>query len=929
MKAKIISASAGTGKTYTMALEFIKALNNKISYDQILVITFTKKATFEIKERVFKFLKQIAFQEEGYEELVKNLNINVDYILLKNIYEDMIKNTENIRISTMDSFINKMFKNVIAPYKNVYKYEVIDSNSNEYLLQLLSNIVKDKKSMSIFKDFYDINPKVKKLENYTDDIKSILELKPFLYDLVNKELLVSDIKEYDFEYIKNLLSDFLFRFKETFSFYSTADKLFESTNEKQLFSNMTKNILEGKILKKNEIANDYFKNNILPILCSFYYKEVIIKYNNIYRKFAKVCYEFDEKNKFSSKCFTYNDITFFTKKYLYDKELNLIDNMTATPTFLSILGGNIETMMIDEFQDTSYIQFYLFLPIIKTCKNLLVVGDEKQSIYGFRGGDKRLFTNLDTILKNNVEGIEIEKLNLNTCYRSKENVVNFVNKVFSSLNEFDYNKVNFIKPEGYINVQMIDSKGDELASIVCDNIIKNNHYNKTAILFRNNKDISDFSRELELRGIKYQSIASNSIENVKAANSIYKLIHHIYSGNIYSLLEFLRSDLIGFNLSKIRDFLENDDFKDIVIDNVNKLKKNQKNFKKRYIKYFGYGVNPSNEDILNINKFLDIVESKKNIKEFLSYYDENAKNIKKENSIEDEGIKLLTIHKSKGLEFDNVYTFVKLKTNTYRDFTLVKEYDDNFNLIEAIFIKKKDVISKNKHGKYYLDLCNRISYDDEINNMYVALTRAKSNMCVFVLDDSLNINKNEIHGELKNTDVNLLKDENYSFSNHEFYLDTVYTKYDIKQKNSIVMEQKRKIGLAIHYFFQYLININYEKYAYSMLLKKYGNLIGANLVKKIKENCIKYAIQNLDIFRENCEVHTEFEIFNEKNEKYIIDRINIDHEKKEIFIYDYKTIKEPDNVDEYKKQIKNYKNIIESQYKDYKVNTKLLSISIF
>ena len=74
-----------------------------------------------------------------------------------------------------------------------------------------------------------------------------------------------------------------------------------------------------------------------------------------------------------------------------------------------MIGGSINTMMIDEFQDTSYIQFYLFLPIIKTCENLLVVGDEKQSIYGFRGGDKRLFTNLDTLLKNNIDNVEIDK----------------------------------------------------------------------------------------------------------------------------------------------------------------------------------------------------------------------------------------------------------------------------------------------------------------------------------------------------------------------------------------------------------------------------------------------------------------------------------------------------------------------------------------
>ena len=145
---------------------------------------------------------------------------------------------------------------------------------------------------------------------------------------------------------------------------------------------------------------------------------------------------------------------------------------------------------------------------------------------------------------------------------------------------------------------------------------------------------------------------------------------------------------------------------------------------------------------------------------------------------------------------------------------------------------------------------------------------------------------------------------------------------------SIENEMKRKLGLAVHYFFQYLISPRYEQYAYSMLLKKYGNLIGIKKVDKIKSECTKYAKENTNIFNDEDIVYTEYEIFDKDEARYVIDRMNIDEKNKKIYIYDYKTTKNPDGIEEYKMQIENYKNIIQEQYKDYKIYTQLLAIDI-
>ncbi|MBE2990300.1 UvrD-helicase domain-containing protein, partial [Sneathia sp. DSM 16630] len=89
MKCDIISASAGTGKTYTMAIKYLLALNEGVNFENILVITFTKKATAEIRERIIIFLKKIIFKEPGYEDILASMSTQIDYKNLKNAYENM------------------------------------------------------------------------------------------------------------------------------------------------------------------------------------------------------------------------------------------------------------------------------------------------------------------------------------------------------------------------------------------------------------------------------------------------------------------------------------------------------------------------------------------------------------------------------------------------------------------------------------------------------------------------------------------------------------------------------------------------------------------------------------------------------------------------------------------------------------------------
>ena len=114
-------------------------------------------------------------------------------------------------------------------------------------------------------------------------------------------------------------------------------------------------------------------------------------------------------------------------------------------------------------------------------KKLFIVGDEKQAIYSFRGGDVSLFRNLENILSNRFKDISIKRSTLTTCYRSTNNIIDYVNNYFKDIPNFNYDKVLCKKNGGYVKV----FNNDDLIN----HLIKNKLYTNTAILARTNSDL--------------------------------------------------------------------------------------------------------------------------------------------------------------------------------------------------------------------------------------------------------------------------------------------------------------------------------------------------------------------------------------------------------------------------------------------------------
>lgn len=894
MNCEIISASAGTGKTYTMAIKYLSALNNGVNFENILVITFTKKATSEIKERIIVFLEKILEKKEGYIDIISSMKVDVNEENLRLAYEDMIKNSENIKIFTIDSFINKIFMKALAPRKNIYNYEIIENNTDKYINKIILELLSDKKYFKIFKDFYDLDSSSKEIDKYNSIISNILNDRASVYRYLDNFENLKKEKTRNFSDIKNEICEALKDKKSLTKMGSSFIKANKITD----LEDFTKAI---KLVKSKDEINEYFLS-IKEELANIYVNEVIIPYNIAYKKLAKICYEIDEKLKFKDNKFTYSDINFYTNKYEIDP---------------SEVFPNIDIIMIDEFQDTDRIQFNIILKLIKKCKKLFIVGDDKQAIYGFRGGDVSLFRNIEKILKEAIPDISIKKLELNTCYRSKKNIINYINQLFSNLNNFKYNKVNCIKDGGY--VKAISYEKDN--NFVINSIVENNLTKSTAILARKNDVLDKYKKELEINNIKFESIQSLKLANDVKIKALLKLIDYLINENMYSLLEFLRSDLATYTLEQISAVIKGEK-----IDEILKLKKCKGNFKKTYLKLFGYGINAANDDKLNINKFLDLVDMYYNLQDFVDYFNEKAKNILKENASIENCVSLLTIHKSKGLEYDTIYLPLQIKNEPFAKYVKVELEDD------IILLKKKSYLSLSKFKKY-IDIFMEKEKLENLNLLYVALTRAKNNLFIIFESEKMDQILSEFeNGEIiNNTEKKEEEEKSVTEFTNEEYFSICDKEIEIENfdETSLEKELSRKKGLALHYFMENVKTADDIEYAYSMFLRKYANLVGPKISNNIYNSCVKYIKNNPQIFSSKFVVKQEYEIIDEKTQKkYRIDRMNIDVEGKKIIIYDYKTKHDAKTDEKYIKQIENYVRIVKElpEFENYEISYEILPI---
>lgn len=1069
----ILKASAGTGKTYRLSLEFIANLIRGVNYKNIVVMTFTKKATAEIKERIYDFLHQIAFDEGNGAELEKNLKEiykfdDLNKKELQNIYFEMIRNKEDIRISTIDGFTNKIFKNAIAPYFNIYNYETLDEETDEFYSKILIKIIENKDNFEDFKFIFDEKKEKKNIKRYMEIIKEVLDMRPKF--VLTKGFKMSEVKKVSYKFIDELdgifekieevankknknVTDVLTKaFYNIYEKYSNLSKD-ESKNENQKIKEKLELIVpeidlffEKKLWNGTQTKGEKNKNDreeletkseeLKEKLSEYVFIEKVLPLDKKLKNIAQTIFDIAKKIKISSKRLTHNDILVYTYEFIFNKDLKFVENDRVTEEFLELIGGKIDTIMIDEFQDTSILQWKILKLLMNTSENIICVGDEKQSIYNWRGGEKELFEKLETMIEGNVQ-------NLDKSYRSYKAIIENVNKIFNGYDtKWNYVDSGYRDDEeyqkGYFGYFIRNTKEEtakiytKIVEMIENGQVKN--LGKSAIICRTNPHLKEIAEVLNEAKIPYTLESKTTILEYKPIVPMYQLIKFFAFGNFKYLLEFMRSDLIGGLNSHVKYLLENKNeimrfingyqkikdskkankkkkndnkdskaisfkefidmqkdenvkeellkYKEInvlernnlifeeILEKVRELKRLSKDLNNKYenenfsrklvenfeiTKYYS-----TNSDLKNIFIFFNILKKYNNLYEFITFIEEEKENLRQVSSRDVNAINLMTIHASKGLEFDTVFYYKRKSNKGNTDKSNLKGYLD---FDEKFVDVKKFMLLFSGYDKKMIgnDLSKLIDKNiqkeemEEINNDYVALTRAKKNLILLfdaevtkekgytdplakrIIDVYKNENKNKNENEYETgqiveseipeetTDTSDVKISNSLFKTY-FNDDKLRME---KSSNTLENEFKRKKGLAMHYYFEHILNDleNEKKIAKSALLSRYGNMLGKKIVEELIVRMDKFIEKNINIYDKKYKVYNEFEVYDSEGKKRIIDRINIDENNRKIYIYDYKTGFEPETKKEYQEQIEEYKNILRGKVsEDYEIEVKLLEV---
>lgn len=907
-------ASAGSGKTFSLSTRFV-ALCLIENINEILAITFTKKAANEMKERIINTFLNLENKENELNSICLILGKNKDEVI--KLRDKKLENFLNVelKILTFDAFFGLILR-LFSLELGISPDFTIDNKINELHKALFfKEISKDEElidDLVEFLNYYDVDKnKIYEFLNtfYTLDIKIPSRFK----------------KEPNFDEILKEFSSL----KEKLQLNGLSNKTILNQFDKEkkdIFD-----ILDTKFLQKSSFSEYKMKNfspNFDLLLDSF--KDKILNFIKDYEaknfeKLKKPLEIFIKTRKDIIKihnAFTFDDVSIMCLKLLNDENF-------SKDMFYFRLDSMIKHILIDEFQDTSIIQYKIIRPLIeeilsgngqKDNRSLFYVGDKKQSIYSFRGGKKELFDKLSS------DFTQIEKRALDTNYRSAKLIVDFVNSVFKDNQKaamnFNINQeaINYLKDapkelEINSNIKLNIDKNSfgylKIATKDCTLIVdevkvllkKGASLANIAILVNKNKDALMLKDMLNLAGIKASVDINEELFSIKEIKAIINYLkfnftkERIYYQNLINL--------IGFepNITKL-------DISRSILENLN----------------FICEILKINKSDYNILEFFEVAKEYKNLVELAFNNDQKLLNFK-----EFDGVKILTIHKSKGLEFNHVIVCDNLSANKNETSKFIHNY--NFDKKEYdIFYRIKNREFIDKEYKNFKDSLNALEIDDIINRLYVAFSRAKKSLIIIKNNTDNKKIKSYFCGQDSVVELNDLE-FGYFLADDVINKDVIETKkielpkilaQNIKATKEIDIDYKASyFGSALHYSLEMLDNfdINSLEFALNLSKNRFMQFLDeddfldiknriSNLLKDEKFNKI---LKSKKILKEQ-----SFKIDNE------IKRLDLLLEgDKEILILDYKSSKK--DIDKNIEQVKTYKNNLLKFYD----NKKVVGIIVF
>ncbi|MDN5102416.1 RecB-like helicase [Aliarcobacter butzleri] len=897
-----LKASAGSGKTFALTVRYICLLLLGAKPNEILTLTFTNKAANEMSERIYKTLLTLG-DDEAYLNAIENeVNLSKEEILgKKNILIKQFSNA-NLSIFTIDKFVNKILREFCGYIGISDDFEIKNDDIEKLSYEFLKSLNEKDFQTLIDLSFYE----KKKFNSIFELFKTILEKNEDI-EVINIDASLIELQK------ENILKE-AFKIKESILSCANASNSAKNAVDFETFEDLfgrtwleKENFEDYSYFKK--CANESSKSDFLKLKeeLSIYYKIragfSLNKIFEVYLKFRDFKFEFNKNKNYLE----FNDIS----NLVYDLLSTKIDK-----DFLYFrLDSNYSHILIDEFQDTSLLQYKILEPLIDEIlsgdvtkfKTFFYVGDTKQSIYRFRGGKRELF---DYVANTN-KILEVEVLNTN--YRSCENVINFVNELFLNLPNYEYFKQESVRANGYVEV-VVDTAFEEEEKFVnvakkIEELLQSGvNFNDIAILTYTNDDVLSLYYYLKQKfpSIKISTEMTSKLINQQNVKAVINAIKYIYfKEEIYK--ENLNA-IIGNKLLTTLDL-------EIVLDEISV---------QEVIKELSKKLKIIDENII---KLIEVSSSFNNIVDFV--YEIDKLEAIMENS-ESKGLQILTIFKSKGLEFHTVILLDRIKRKNVDKSSLLFDYE-NLEL-KNIFYKIKGYENFNEDYKKAIDKEKKLSLEDEINILYVAMTRAKNNMIIFKKEkssvfDILNMNVCKI-GEIINSS-NLVK-------NIEEKSIISYTPLNLGTQEKQITKEKelkenhlhsRYFGLATHYCLEMLNNFSFNdlKYTLNLARTRFSNYLSDKDFTDI-ENRLAHLINN-DFFKfliTNSILTSEQSLIY-KEELKIIDLLI--YKDDTYYILDYKTTKE-ELDEEHKNQVLYYKEAIKEIFKTSNVKSYLVYLKM-
>ncbi|MBS4539103.1 UvrD-helicase domain-containing protein [Clostridium sp. D2Q-11] len=1025
-----VNAGAGSGKTRVLVERYINILvNGKLEkskeVDSIVAITFTKKAQSEMKERIRTELSDRIKVNSNWKRIYEDLekaNISTIHgfcskILMENPIEaEIYPNFGILEEYQKTKFITEILEDILinGSVKQDYIYKFLqyftpfsidESIHSENIITTLKNIyLKIRTTGMSIDEVKDITLKsIDNLNIDTDKIPSIKNDILYLMDNAPKNSKISKLKQ-DSVWLEYYNSDYT------------------EINENILLklSYIKDNLGRNKKLQEDI---DNVKMDIDSLL------KAIEKINkNIYSSVFNILIELDEKYTLKKK--EVNSLDFEDLQLL---TLKLLDNKDV----LNYYQNKYKYIMIDEFQDTDNLQKNILYKLCSRnhsldCNNLFVVGDPKQSIYRFRGADLSVF---DEVSKDISKDSNDLLISLNDNFRTIDTVMKVINDFFINLmkDKYEILKPNKNKTSAIdIDVEILKNdditpseeespsefhkkfEGDIIARRI-QQLVKNGEYNykDIAILFRSTTSVSIYEEKLKEYGVPYTNVSGGGLLETQEVLDILnglRVINNKY--DFVSLAGFLRSPMIGISdetlywifKDKSKEILEalvncevqNKEKQKIekaynIIYKLNKLKNvldinsiitelvNQTNYVETNMLLFG-----NTQKMANIYKFIQLakeiqIKEKLGLREFLNHigdllkYGSDATQADVE-SADGDTVNIMTIHKSKGLQFKVV--IIPETSKMFRN----NKSNLLFNKLRGIGIKHPD--SKGKPSKELSPIFSELSTIDnqeesEENKriLYVAMTRAEEKLilgCQIAGKNYKNSFKNMIENYIPEENIKYINNidiekkdivrvksiENQhlrtkkvnskvfpQFNDHKYYGKKYFNSFSVSQymtykkckrsfyhnyyqqkpvikfdfqtredENNISISPLDK-GSVIHKVCE-LYNENNEITELIInTLKEYNLPVKENIIKEIKpyiDNYAKLSKDDLDKIYKEVQFHYNIGLSKTLG---VIDRININNNEAEII--DFKTNKTNNKeylLKEYSAQIQLYTTVVQDIY---------------